>query len=374
MKKKLSVFFNTISSKPCKSNLSTKYSQLFGTLLFLLLGFFLCPITYVKAQDVHYTQFYTDALRLNPAMTGNFSADYRIGVNFKNQWQTVPAPYRTASIYADFVPIKHISRNGGQQWIGTGLNLLYDYAGDGRLSMLEVRGNVAAHTTISPQLYLSLGLDAAFRQRSIDYSKLYFSNQWDEIGFDPSLVGENLPRDQFAYLDLAGGLNISYQLPDICNIYLGMSALHINQPIETFLTSENRLGTRLAFNLGGSIKLNRFNIEPAIYLSTQKKATELMLGSNFVFAAAPPAAHKTRNNASTAADMRFYAGIWYRLNDAIAPLVGIDLKRYRLLISYDVNISSLKPASQNRGGLEVSLVHVGNFKRKIKTAVYCPRF
>lgn len=350
------------------------YLSSYGAIrVYFLLFFLLIVNVYVEAQDIHYTQFYTDALRLNPAMTGNFAGDYRLGLNAKNQWQTVPAPYRTASVYADFVPLKYLNRHGGQQWVGTGVNLLYDYAGDGRLSMLEVRGNIAAHTTLSPHLYLSLGLSAALRQRSIDYSKLYFSNQWDEIGFDQGLAGENLPRQRFAYMDLAGGLNISYQIPDICNVYSGLSVLHINQPIETFLgNNENRLGTRLAFNLGGNIRLNKFNIEPAIYFSSQKKASEWVLGANFVFGGSSENADRGRSKPT--ANTRFYTGIWYRYNDAIAPLIGVDLKKYRLLVSYDINISTLKPASQSRGGLELSLVHVGAFNRKTKTAVYCPRF
>jgi hypothetical protein len=41
-------------------------------------------------------------------------------------------------------------------------------------------------------------------------------------------------------------------------------------------------------------------------------------------------------------------------------MIGLDYKLYSLLFSYDVNISSLKPASHSQGGIEISLQK--NFK------------
>lgn len=49
----------------------------------------------LQAQDVHYSQFYTDYLRLNPSMAGNFDGTYRVGLNLRNQYGNVPAPYQT---------------------------------------------------------------------------------------------------------------------------------------------------------------------------------------------------------------------------------------------------------------------------------------
>lgn len=348
-------------------NMLLRYSALATTIL--------CAIIYNNAtfaQDVHYTQFYTDALRLNPAMTGNFNGDYRIGLNLRNQWQAIPVPYRTGSVYADFVPFKSESRKGKQTWAGTGLNLLYDYAGDGQLSMLEIRGNAAVHAVVMPNLYVSAGASAAFRQRSINFAQLYFASQWTDQGFDLGNISqEDLGQQSLGYVDVSAGTNISYQVPQICNVYLGASILHLNRPAESFLQTDNRLGSRLALQLGGSFTANRFMIEPAIYYSNQKKASELLVGSNVVWNIAQGNYNKKGQRESST---KLYAGLWYRLNDAIAPLVGIEWNSYRLLFSYDINISSLQTASAKRGGLEISLVHVGVFKKRFKTDIYCPRF
>ncbi len=339
-------------------------------LLFIAIGLFVACVS-LSAQDVHYTQFYTDALRINPAMTGNFSGDYRLGLNGRNQWQSVPVPYRTGSVYADFVPFKSESRSGIQRWGGAGLNLLYDYAGDGRLSMLEVRTSAAFHAAFTPNFYVSAGASAAFRQRSIDFSRLYFGSQWTDSGFDlGSLSQEDLVQQNFGYIDVAVGANLSYQVPQVCNIYFGASVLHLNRPTETFLGSDNRVGSRLALQLGGSFVLRRLLLEPAMYYSTQKQAAEWVMGTNVVWHTKGDYNRKGLRESGT----KLYAGLWYRWGDAISPLVGLEWKSYRFLVSYDVNISALQTASRNRGGIEVSLVHVGAFKKRFKSDIYCPRF
>lgn len=342
-----------------------KYPLLFAV-------FFGVLSAHTQAQDMHFSQFYADGLRMNPAATGNFNGDYRIGLNVKNQWRTVPAPYNTGSIYADFVPYRKATRRGIQSWLGTGINLLYDQAGNGNLSALEARATAAFHFAFSPNLYASVGGAATYRQRSIDFSRLYFGNQWTEAGgFDTSLPNlENGGQQSISYLDLAAGANLTLQVPQSYNVYLGASLAHLNQPVESFTNLDNRLGTRLSLNAGGSIRLPRLTLEPAFYYSTQKKASEWVLGTNLVFGDANNNARYTPQKTP----FRFYAGIWYRFNDALIPLVGTEWKRYRLLLTYDINLSALQTASGSRGGFELSLVHVGAFKKRKTTPVYCPRF
>lgn len=336
--------------------------------LFIALCLFSVSLA-LQAQDIHYSQFYTDALRINPSMTGNFNGDYRVGLNAKNQWQSVPAPYRTISAYADLGILKYRHKNGAMDWIGTGLNFLYDYAGDGRLSMLEIRGAFAGHKSLSPNLYLSAGVSAAFKQRRIDFKKLYFGNQWSDINFDlnaPNL--ENLSTESFGYLDVAAGATITYQVPNSFNFYLGGSALHVNRPVETFYDTDNRLGTRLAFNAGAAVNIGQIILEPAAYFSSQKQASEIVFGSNLVWTAS------NGGQGRNAKSFNIYLGGWYRWQDAVVALTGVEMNRYRVLLSYDINTSALVPASNHRGGFEISIVHVGSFNRSPKQQIYCPRF
>lgn len=330
-----------------------------------LITFIVCLLSAAAlfAQDIHYSQFYADPIRLNVANTGNFNGNYRFGINARSQWQSVSTPYQTLSAYADFGLLKI----GKRDWIGLGVYTLIDRAGDGVLTTVEARGSAAMHKGLSDNVYLSLGAGFAYVQKSIDFQKLYFGNQWSEDFFDPSIdPNENFDRNSFGYLDVQGGLNLTYHFQDNLNMYAGASVLHLNQPNVSFSdANQNQLGVRSIFVMGGAIGFKKFSLEPALYFTTQKKASEFVLGSNFTM--------RTGNNPRKSF-ARFYVGSWYRWKDAVVILTGIELSSYRFLVSYDINISELVPASRRRGGLELSLVHVGAFSGKDHKPIYCPRF
>jgi hypothetical protein len=63
------------------------------------------------------------------------------------------------------------------------------------------------------------------------------------------------------------------------------------------------------------------------------------------------------------------------VQDAIAPLIGYELKKARLLLSYDVTVSKLLPSAKANGGPEVSFEYVGNWSRNSNSKkLYCPKF
>jgi hypothetical protein len=72
----------------------------------------------------------------------------------------------------------------------------------------------------------------------------------------------------------------------------------------------------------------------------------------------------------------FYAGSWVRFSnvtDAVIPYVGLDFGSFSLGITYDVNVSALKSASQSQGGIEVSLIYIKK-PSDGKKQIPCPRF
>ena len=67
-----------------------------------------------------------------------------------------------------------------------------------------------------------------------------------------------------------------------------------------------------------------------------------------------------------------YAGAWARLKDAFIPYVGLDFSDFHLGVTYDINTSELKTASNSRGGMEISLIYI---KQPPGTkGLPCPRF
>ena len=53
------------------------------------------------AQDVHFSQFYQTPLFVNPALTGAFSGNQRLILNYKDQWTSFGSPFKTYAFQFD---------------------------------------------------------------------------------------------------------------------------------------------------------------------------------------------------------------------------------------------------------------------------------
>jgi hypothetical protein len=54
--------------------------------------------------------------------------------------------------------------------------------------------------------------------------------------------------------------------------------------------------------------------------------------------------------------------------------MGLEINGFRFGFSYDINTSSLKPATINKGGTEFSIIYVGKFKDPFKKKINCPKY
>jgi type IX secretion system PorP/SprF family membrane protein len=339
-----------------------------ATILFLLLAAIV-----VRAQDIHFSQFYATPLTINPAETGNFIEDYRVGGNFKNQWpwgqQDKRFTYRTFSLYSDFTFFHN--RLPGKDWMGGGIVMLQDFAGDGNLSITKVYGSIAYHKVFGREAkyYLSVGANAGLVQKRIDYDKLYFNNQWNDLSFDLTApTGEPGTNNwRTLYFDMAAGINFSMAPNKRMRYSVGMSLNHLTRPKETFYgESDNKLGMRPVVTAMGNIRLNKkWHIEPGYYYVFQKRASEHIL--NLIAGYSIP-------NGARLSTHTLYFGTSYRVKDAVIPVIGYRFKSVKVMMNYDINLSKLTPASAAVGGFEISVVHTGFFPNTTgNRAVPCPR-
>lgn len=319
------------------------FYHLIKTLTVLIL--FLFSGISLKAQDIHFSQFYASPLTLNPAMISYFEGGYRVGINYKNQWKSVTTPFVTEAGYFDMKWNNRLTRNNN--WFGLGASIYSDKAGSGGLSNTRGMLGISYHKTLDKfkTTYVSVGFMGGVVQKSIISSKLSFGNQWDGIGFNNSLLsGENFANDNFIYFDMTTGLLFSFKPSDKSSVYLGGSLNHITKPKESFLETSNSKKMRYVIHIGGSYDFSRkFSAEPGVFATFQSDAKEIIAGSNFVFSFLGGGA---------------YAGLWYRTSGDIMPLVGFVFNKFRVLINYDYNISALHPATNAKGGAEISAVYI----------------
>jgi type IX secretion system PorP/SprF family membrane protein len=324
----------------------------------------------VQAQDLHFSQFMNSPLLTNPANTGFIpDGDYRLGVNFRNQWASLtPYPYKTMSAFGDAQILQNQNNDG---WVGIGGLILRDVAGSGALTSTRIYGSVAYHQMLNLGSLLSLGFNVGYANKRINTSNLTFPSQWNGKFFDVHQTGQApvLATNNIGYLDLQAGLNYAYFPSDNMYLNIGFSSHHINRPRESFFDQhsgiDNRISVRHTAFVNGSFKLNdQWIINPNAYYSLQAKSWEYVLGMNANY------------NLSGDGEKVLIGGLYYRSSDAVIPMIGFGLKDYTFTFTYDATISTLKNYNNTRGALEFSLIKQGVFDKYNgnRREAMCPSF
>jgi type IX secretion system PorP/SprF family membrane protein len=305
----------------------------------------------ISAQDLHFSQYFNSPLFINPANTGFIpDGDYRIGINYRNQWASVTNnPYKTMSAFGDAQLFGERFENG---WVGVGGALLRDAAGSGNLTSTRAFGSVAYHQQLGLGSLLSAGFNVGWVNKRVDFAKLTFDNQWNGKFFDltaPS--GETVNTNQINYFSLQAGLNYAYFPNENTYLNAGVSVSNINRPKESFSATDvidTRIARRYTLFLNGSFRASdAWIVNPNIYISRMSTAMEYVAGVN------------AQRDLSGDGNTQLIVGAYYRVSDAIVPMVGFQQNGYRLTFSYDATTSSLSKYNATRGAYEVSIVKQG---------------
>jgi type IX secretion system PorP/SprF family membrane protein len=328
----------------------------------------LSATTSLYAQDLHFSQFFNSPLSTNPANTGFIpDGDYRLGVNFRDQWSSIMAvPYKTMSAFADVQIMKNRDQTG---WVGLGGLVLRDVAGSGNLTSTKLYGSVAYHQMLGYSSLLSLGFNVGYANKRINTSNLKFPDQFDGKFFDSKLpTSALLDKNNIGYLDMQVGMNYAYFPSEKIYVNTGFSVHHVNTPQESFFESSdynNRVPRRYIGFLNGSFMVNdQWIINPNAYFTMQAKSSELVAGLN---------AHY---NLSGDGQYILMGGLYYRLKESFIPLIGLGYKDYTFTFTYDATVSTLANYNNTRGAYEFSLVKQGVFDRYNgnRRSTICPSF
>lgn len=335
----------------------------------LIITFHLSLITCLTAQDLHFSQFFNNPLLTNPANTGFIpDADYRLGASYRNQYSTIMAvPYKTMSIYGDAQVFRDRLENG---WLGLGGVILRDVAGSGSLTSTKAYASIAYHQMLGNSSLLTAGFNLGWVNKRIDQTKLKFPDQFDGKFFDNNKIPTSvvLNNNSVSYFDVQAGLNYAYFPSENVYVNAGYSIQHVNKPKESFLdesSDTDRVAMRHIGFLNAILKLNEsVIINPNIYFTTQAKATELVLGFNGAY------------NLSGDGEKQLLGGLYYRVGDAIVPMVGFEIKNVRFTFSYDVTTSSLHNFNNYQGASEFNVIKKGfyNDYNGNRRESLCPSF
>lgn len=330
------------------------------------------------AQDMRFSQFHTNSLHLNPAMTGLYNGGTRFAVSYRTLFYSVLQDKEYESYSGSFENRWKV----GNSFFGGGGIVLRDQIGTSGYERTYVSASGAYQQNLSrggprqPDMFLALGFQAGFGQYAMDPSGLWYSNQFNndllEVDFSRA-SGEPFSQvTNQSFSDFNVGLLFFYAFPgdDGDSFYLGSAIHHITEPKVGLLEdSPESLYRRYTVHVGGAFNQGEWSFLPSAMYRQQGPTMSTLAGFAF------------RLGMGEKKDIKLRAGTWAHLArhfDHTVQLEGIivgttfEIEGWHLGLSYDITTSNLNRSNFSRGAFELSLVRVSPAKYPVK--VKCPEF
>jgi type IX secretion system PorP/SprF family membrane protein len=320
-----------------------------------------------RAQDIHFSQFYEAPLLRNPALAGVFTGDYRVQTIFRDQWNSINNAYRTGSLSGEYKwPV-----GKGNDFLTTGMEILYDQAGTAALNTTELMPALNYHKSLSNDkpMYLALGFMGGLVSKTLDLSKVTTNSQYNGTAYDPALPnGETILSPNVHYLDGALGIsfNTAFGADNKNTMYVGASYYHLNRPKNSFYQNPAvELDPKVVFSAGVKAMINDYTWFSIEADHSQQGPSAETIGGVMI-------SYKLGDETEKSPYV-FNLGGYIRLGDAIIPVIKLEMNSFTVGMSYDANISQLSAATQGVGGFELSLSYIG-FLEHENPRYLCPKF
>ena len=350
--------------------------------------FLLCTTVHLGAQDIHFSQYNMSPLTLNPAQAGAFFGTARIGGIYRDQWLFLPKDFSTRSFFID-APVVKGFRKKRNDWVGAGFMFYGDRAGTSRLgSSMQGAINGSYHFALSKKgnQHITLGLSMGSSKYSVKADSLRFeedilNNSGQLLSSDRQRfgLGSANPNDPYYQSPLASrsfSVGLMYRGTNKENdlIELGFSAAHVNSPEYGFsLGSRDTTATgkkankvkrpaRLVLHgLYTKHLTDKISISPSLLVQSTTSSTEIV--------------PEVMGGYQWNKDIRFNAGVGYRVGDAAILLAGVDHKDLRVGLSWDMRLGELSSDRGIKGGFELAANYIIKIYKKpnVPPSILCPR-
>jgi type IX secretion system PorP/SprF family membrane protein len=316
--------------------------KLLYTLIFLLL------VGALRAQEIHFSQFWANPLLLNPAFSGNSGCSLFAGLDYRSQDGSIGVPYVTESAIVDgrlrpaFI---------GYGWFGLGATFYADKAGDGALKTTHAMGYFAYTMGFNKRetVFATVGVGVGRVWKSLNTDALTSPSQAANIinNLPPGPFSIDITNSSLSYTDFNAGVLVNFLVNRGPRFIVGASLQHVNTPVVSFFSNNaNRLDWKMVFHAQAEYTLeDKFILRPGIMASTMASTKEIIAGSNLLYGFY---------------DVQLIGGLWVRVAGDIIPMAGLEYKGLTFIASYDANISPLHKATHMAGGYEFSLIKTFN--------------
>lgn len=311
-----------------------------------LLGFY---AGVVNAQDPNFSQFYNNPTYYNPGMVG-INDGTTLRLNARNLWGPIPGRFNT---FAAAVESQSVFK------MGLGLNAYSDVGGESLLRTTAGYLSYSYRPVDTKNCIVQAGVSGGYVNKNIDWSKLKFSDQYDET------LGEVRPSSfaspnyrNVGYADFSAGAAVRFNAEprrngrssfDRLMVTLGGSVHHLSQPNDAFLQGDQELPLRMIFHGNVNLLFNDIVLAPGAVYEMQNEFRTFSFGLNVM---QRPMTYGiwVRNRTAALSGKQF---------DSFIFAIGLNLPskgavNWRVMYNYDFTVSRLKTSSY--GTHELSLV------------------
>jgi type IX secretion system PorP/SprF family membrane protein len=247
-------------------------------LIFLTLAFS-CMVTRSYGQDPMYSVYWNDNAYLNPARVGEKEDAIYSFLHSRIQWPNVISKFHTFSGGIDI----GLPNNGD----GIGLRILSNIEGEGYQRTVEAAFTYAKRLELSDEYQVSLGLSGGFISKTIDPTRLVFTDQLDPVfGVIYPTAAPVGTIDNASNLNFSSGISfLRWSRGGKCDkepiFNIGVAAHNMTRPKLSLVEEQSQWPIRFTgyfeynlmnddFRKWSSINGMVFSLRPSVIVSTQR--------------------------------------------------------------------------------------------------------
>lgn len=322
---------------------------------------------HLKAQDVHFSQFWASSVGFNPALTGVFEGQFRATAQYRNQWFMQRA-FSTYALSADANLFQN-KLNGNA--MGVGLQYILETEGKNNFQNTQASLSWAFQKTLGVQKkqWLGLGFQFSYIQKQINLQNAIYGNLYEtNLNYDPI---QTYNYNNTAFADMGLGMLYSIKLDKESMLQLGFSATHLLQPNSSFASQpDDLLYRKWSYFVLSKVAIpnTSFSLLPTLFAQHQGPHFTLNMGTYVKYQFT-----KTQN---------VQLGLQYRLASHYQKAIASDAliigartlyKFIDLGISYDITLSALRTTHAFIGAPELAFTYILATKHKTNYSL-CPQF
>lgn len=326
---------------------------------YILIGVFAALKSY--GQDPHFSLAASLPLYLNPANTGTMDGTVRTGLDYRNQWNSIAAPFESANLYGDY---KTNIKNMNNRQVGIGFQYINERTGNGVFNnnYFQISGSTPFYLNKDQSQVIYGGVYLGFYQSSLNGENFNFESNFDYTSVQFS-NGESVNNGSSFVLDM--GIGATYHYYDITGkeVIAGISLAHPSQPTVNYggIAIDNKLSLKTNWHAQGRYPISSgITLTPFLLYSNQRQGKSTVIGSGIEYPLGRRVIEK----------IDLLAGLYYRINDALILSAGMNHENWTIQFGYDINTSGLAEASNGIGAIEIGISYVNRMFKGHKDLRY----